>query len=251
MENTSPSEGYEKVIHMVVSLDGVKGADEENKGRLDRFRSKWESSCGPRIHFQVCPGNLSPITGVGLTKSFSACLKNAHNQGADAVFMYEDDALLFDPRFCSLEYQRKFLLAAPEDALVLLLGGHDFVIDWDSNDSQQTPSAPFVKLIQSYGTYGYAVTRSNMPSLSSLFSEQATSCVQEARKCSPDVSFYHLARSYDKHIYAVNPLLVDHDKGTYSNTWKKLRSSTKTGEVWMGNRNVYEAVNPNPNLNIK
>jgi hypothetical protein len=238
---------HEKVLHMVVSLDGVVGADEENTGRLARFRGNWEKECGTQISFDVCPGNLSPITGVGLTLSYMTCLQRAFNTGADAVFLYEDDALLFDRSFCSRGFQGKLLSATPKDNLVLLLGGHDFVIDRSENPAR----SPFVKLIQSYGTYGFAVKRSNMLSLATLFERQVEECIADKRKCSPDVSWYHLANSMSKVIHAVNPLLVDHAKGTWSNTWKKLRSSSQTGELWMGKRNVYEMMNPHPNLNIK
>jgi hypothetical protein len=175
------------------------------------------------------------------------CLQRAFNTGADAVFFYEDDSLLFDRSFCSRGFQRKLLSATPKDNLVLLLGGHDFVID----SSEKPGNSPFVRLIQSYGTYGFAVKRSNMLSLATLFERQANDCTAEKRKCSPDVSWYHLAKSTSKTVHVINPLLVDHEKGTYSNTWKKLRSSSQTGELWMGKRNIYEMVNPDPNLNIK
>jgi len=162
--------------------------------------------------------------------------------------MYEDDALPFDSRFCSGPFQRNLLSTTPADALVLLLGGHDFVLDKKANSI----SSPFIRMAQSYGTYGYAVKRSNMLALASPFEEQAGGgCIEENRKCSPDVSWYHLSRVMEKYIYAINPLLVDHEKGTYSNTWGKLRSSTRTGESWMGQRNVFDMINPHLNLSIK
>ena len=241
-------DGLLRVTHMVVSLDGVPGADKENSGRLDEFRDNWTGVCGElewNVEFNVCQGGLSKVTGVGLTRAFSTCLQQAYDSGADAIFVYEDDAVPFVAELCDVNFQREIFRASPSDSLVLLLGAHDFVVVPD-----RVPS-PFVKMAQSYGTYGYAVKRDNAPNLIELFRDQAAECEREQRKCSPDVSWFHLAKATEMGVYAVNPLLIDHAKGTYSNTWRKKRSSTNTGEAWMGKRNVYEMINKHPNMNIK
>ena len=242
---------YAKILHCVVTLDGVEGADKKNEGRLDHFLANWREKCGNSIEFIVCPGMPHHITGAGLTMAFAECIDRSYNLGADAVFVYEDDAVLFDTNFCNPDYQRNLLSARPLDTLTLLMGGHHFVLATDGKHGGYDPYSPFVKLMQSYGSYGYALTRPSMKLISNLFSSQASECINEQRKCSPDVTWYHLARSLSKSVYVINPLLVGHEKGTYSNTWKKLRSSTRTGEEWMEKTHVFDMINHKPNLNIK
>ena len=233
---------------MVITLEGVEGADAQNAGRLQNFKSSFASVCSQSPpDFKTCQGHTHPVTGVGLAQSFSICLQQAYDAGADVVFIYEDDAIPFESGFCSKRYQQALLASVPDENLVLLLGGHDFVVD----PQNENDNSPFVPMIQSYGTYGYAVKRKDMVPVSHMFADQVAECIAEQRKCSPDVSFYHLARSLGVAIHAVNPLLIDHMKGVYSNTWGKKRSSTKTGEAWMGMRNVYEMINKHPNMNIK
>ena len=72
-------------------------------------------------------------------------------------------------------------------------------------------------------------------------------CISTRKKCSPDVLFYSVAKREKESVYVVNPLLVDHKKGTYSNTYGKARNELirKNSENWMGNRDVMKMLGLN------
>ena len=62
----------------------------------------------------------------------------------------------------------------------------------------------------------------------------------DGKGCSPDVEWYFLAEERNLYVYVINPLIVDHRKDSYSNTWKSIRGSTKRGQDWAGKRNVFD-----------
>eukprot|EP00520_Triparma_pacifica_P000834 CAMPEP_0118637144 /NCGR_PEP_ID=MMETSP0785-20121206/2998_1 /TAXON_ID=91992 /ORGANISM="Bolidomonas pacifica, Strain CCMP 1866" /LENGTH=908 /DNA_ID=CAMNT_0006528315 /DNA_START=219 /DNA_END=2942 /DNA_ORIENTATION=- len=230
------------VKHYVVTLDGVPSAPKENKGRLEAFRSSWEG-CG--IEFEVCTGTMMSQQGAGLTETISRCLSNAYDSGADAVFFYEDDALLFGESFCDEGYRKELLSSTPDDALLLFTGAHDFWIDQRKLDQTfggqpktfSRGKIEYLPLLQSFGTYGFAMHRNKMQRVISLLDSEFKECTEQGRKCSPDLCIYQFDEDKEG-IYVVNPLIVDHKRGTYSNSWKKFRKETQNGETWMGKRNV-------------
>jgi hypothetical protein len=145
----------------VVTLDGVTGAAEENTGRFEEFTDRWRRVCGVDLQVNRCPGRIHETRGVGLTLAFTECLLHAYSDldtNADVVVFFEDDADLFDADFCSLEYQKDLFASAPSDALVMLLGAHDFKLHAD-NVVEETDSQAneFIRVRRSWGSYGFAV----------------------------------------------------------------------------------------------
>ena len=61
----------------MLSLDGVTGSDERNKGRLQKFREYWHGQCGPSVEFEFCPGVMHPIGGPSRAKFASWSLRRA------------------------------------------------------------------------------------------------------------------------------------------------------------------------------
>ncbi len=146
-------------------------------GRLD-FENQSDND---QIEFQVCPGTLSSVQGVGLTISFVRCLQQAYLSGADEVIFYEDDALLLDKKFCQHNYQQSLLESRPKDTLILLLGAHDFILEMPLITNSQTfyeqqENANFVRLRRSFGTYGFAVSRAYMKQLARNYLENVSFC---------------------------------------------------------------------------
>ena len=229
-------------MHYVVTLDGVPSAPTENTGRLNAFMSMW-GDC--KIEFEVCTGTMLSLQGAGLTETILRCLSSAYESGADAVFFYEDDALLFEESFCDEDYRRELLISSPDDALLLLTGAHDFWIDQEKLDEKlggnperfSRGDSEYLPLLQSFGTYGFAVLRNKMQRVISLLNAELEECTKQARKCSPDLCIYQFDKNTEG-VYVIDPLIVDHKRGTYSNSWKKFRKDTQNGEIWMGKRKV-------------
>ena len=118
-----------KHIVYVVSLQGVPGANAANEGRFDAFVAHWKRECGDSIQIKLCPGNLDPRRGYGLTLTYVQCIGKAIADGVVAATFLEDDARLFPnvKKFCAKsENGNIFQDHMPRDAFILMLGGHGF-----------------------------------------------------------------------------------------------------------------------------
>ena len=107
------------------------------------------------------------------------------------------------------------------DALLVLLGGHNF--EYGSN---APPHFGFRETTMSHGSYGFMVPRSNVMALIGLF--QSELLLPQDQWLKPDVAWYEFARCSNKRVYAVAPLLVQHDAG-WSNTWSGFRKTISSG----------------------
>lgn len=216
----------------VISLDGVEGADPRNKGRLKHFIDDWTNLCGGQLPMEMewCPGYLDKRRGFGVTKGLVHCTEKAIKDGVPIAYFFEDDARLFDAKFCHNDHRTALWENAPADTYLLMLGGHNFVAD-----NQNTINSRFQPLQQSYGTYGFAVPQKNLKSLHDGYRRDIApgkhfknGNVEEAT--SPDLTFYNFAKKNMKSIYACNPLYVKHVAG-WSNTWKKARDEIASTEI--------------------
>ena len=198
----------------VVSLQGVPGASLMNAGRLDAFYGHWHSMCGDQVQFTLCPGIVDERRGYGITQAFIECFDRAMEDGqAMAIFM-EDDAVPFEPDFCNASVRTTLWLKAPKDALVILLGGHQWVYGVDKHGG-------FREIKYSQGAYGFAVPHGNLKALQDWWAADLRSGRPDI---SPDLSWYELAKVVGKRIFATSPLIVKH-LGGYSNTWKRHRAA--------------------------
>lgn len=228
-----------KYIMHVISLQNVTGAPPENQGRLDAFRKEWAEICGndpTTIEFRQCPGEMDERRGVGLTRAYIKCfdlaLKESSLSSENAFVFLEDDARLFNSQFCSATYRQSLWSSIPEDAFLLLLGGHT----WKYADEISSGNVPFRESTFSYGTYGFVLpSRDQVLSLKHGYQWHLHHPLIDFENkpiASPDKYLYqHVAptnaqRSMDvgkrSKIYVTNPLIVYHKAG-YSNTWKGWR----------------------------
>lgn len=215
----------------VISLQGVSASHDANSGRLDQFRADWDDMCGSnnKIDFQVCPGNVHPSKGYGVTFSFIDCFERAIASNASMAYFFEDDARLFNTSlgFCRPEFHSDLYRKLPEDLFALLLGGHH----WQMRDTKVTKNGTsgirrpdgFVPLDDSFGAYGFGLPRHNLEPLRTAFLSDIVKAVQEQDDfIKPDREWYTHAQTSQKTIYAAKPLIVGHPGG-WSNTWKKYR----------------------------
>ena len=209
----------------VVSLQGVEGADANNDHRLDNFTRYFAETCGGvgdrQVKVKACLGVMDKRTGYGITKSFMKCLNQAYADGVEAAFMFEDDARLFgEPLFCSPHFRQSLIDEAPKDTFLMLLGGHNWYGDGDS-DSKDTSNDKnnYVRVTKSYGAYGWAIPRGHIRMLQNGFQKDMD---RNLSAVSPDVTWFRTASETGLAIYRTDPLFVQHPSG-YSNTWHGIR----------------------------
>ena len=217
-------------FHFVVTLDGVDGSSIENNGRLKLFKERFSKKCAHSdVDFTPCFGQLSSSRGVGVTLAFISCLKQAleYQPPIQAAFFYEDDAEVFVDKarksspLCSVVENKQILEAMSDDALLGLLGGHDFVISARADAAvkkEHSMKLGLTRIIHSWGAYGWVIKRENIENLVIWFELTAEKSLNDNSLCSPDAAWYELAAVTGKYVYAANPLLVDHFF-EFSNTW--------------------------------
>lgn len=196
----------------VISLSGVKGADEHNQKRLGLFLEHFEEKCGLSLDIHICPGVIDERRGFGISKALVQCLQDDINQRADYIYIFEDDARLFNNDFCQHENRVNLWLNAPPDTFMMLIGGHR----WSARASKYEG---YDIVDSAYGGYGWTIPRRSVQTLIDKWSEDIDS-TKEA--LSPDVAIYHFAKQQNQTIYATVPLWVEHPKA-WSNTWHKFR----------------------------
>lgn len=224
-----------KTTMYVVSLQGVKGADKENEGRMDRFRREWARDCHglDSIEFKQCPGEIDDRRGFGLTRAYITCFGEAMSDKSSenfAVFL-EDDARLFFPGFCNQTFREELWDSAPENTFVLMLGGHSWQFPDEEQQPPQVPTAQvrrysYIHANFSYGTYGFAVRRDSLNALQAgyewdIFHPPGVD-YRGVDRVSPDIALYEHGQRHGKNVYAADPLIIQHIAG-YSNTWHANR----------------------------
>jgi len=125
-----------KIGHYIITMDGVAGVSKANTGRLKTFQSRWDEMCTklddavvltgitPSSSIETCMGLNHPLRGVGLSMTFSICISKALKSNYDFAFFYEDDATLFDEKFCSKDYQqvsKRTETNSPKTKLIIIL----------------------------------------------------------------------------------------------------------------------------------
>lgn len=196
----------------VVSLQGVTGANPENKGRLDNFIQAFRERCGVQTQIRVCQGELDHRRGYGLTRTYVKCLQQAIDDDDDYSIFLEDDARLKTSELCDSSYRDSIWSEARSDVLLLLLGGHDMKYSHMSWKKIRP-------LTYSLGTYAFMVPHENLILLRDHFSSEL---VRGKVILSPDISWYNLASHVKKKIYITSPNVIRHSKG-FSNTWNRSR----------------------------
>lgn len=200
------------------SLD--KASQKKNRHRLDRFISDWEAVChsNPNVVIRHCPGILDPIQGRGISASIANCLQAAYKDDSFFPLFFEDDTRMFNEDFCYRQKQASILSNMPRDAMVVLLGGHQFQYENDprkvSIRSGQT--IQYEALTFGYGAYAYIVPRWNLLSLSRALRRNLK--LSPRQRVDPDLEWYKYAKKINLRIYKTRPLYFMHPAG-YSNTW--------------------------------
>ena len=201
-----------KVAINVISLSGVKGTDEHNQKRLGLFLEHFEETCGLSLDIHVCPGVIDERRGFGISKALVRCLRDDINQQADYIYIFEDDARLFNNDFCHYENRVKLWTNAPPDAFLMLIGGHS----WSARASKYED---YDIVDSAYGGYGLSIPSRSVQTLIDKWSEDIHS-TKEA--LNPDVAIYKFAKQQNQTIYAKVPLWVEHPNA-WSNTWHTFR----------------------------
>lgn len=209
-------EGNKSKTIFVISLQGTPSSHESNSKRLQLFQEEWHAKCGDTFAIEHCPGVNDPRRGYGVTMSFVLCINKAISADQDISLFFEDDARLFNSDFCGLNMYNKYFECIPNDTFVALLGGHG----WRFGESRYPL---YRETVFSVGAYGFAVPRNHLATLRNEFGNDLVYGYKgSVSSLSPDESWYLHAKKNKMKIYAMDPLVVWHEKG-YSNTWKKDR----------------------------
>jgi hypothetical protein len=207
--DTSRQEGPPEGFY-VLSLQGIEKS--RNNGRLDEFKRTWNDMCG-KTHFTVCPGVLDDRRGFGITKAYVHCLDQMYRDGVEIAYVFEDDSQLVNASFCARDVRNKLVQTLPKDLFVLLLGGHHW------KERSAPTGSLFTPLSRSYGTYAWAIQRTEMLSLRNFFGEML---LEKIKTLSPDIAWHAYAGTIGKVLYRNEPLFFKHKAG-WSNTWKRRR----------------------------
>ena len=109
-KRTTPSKPTDAIY--VLTLQGVEGADEHNKHRLDEFMDHVNTlDCANGMNIKVCPGIYKPHLqpGFGTTEAYIHCLDKIYKDGVQRAYIFEDDIRFFDRETC-LEIKPKLRL---------------------------------------------------------------------------------------------------------------------------------------------
>jgi hypothetical protein len=212
----------------IISLQGVRGAHPENNGRLDAFRHAWEGICGSKIQFEFCPGVVDRRRGYGLTKAFQQCFDKALVLNPRHAIFLEDDARLLSPGFCNVANRTAKWQKVPDDAFVVLLGGHH--IGYKDADYSRRSESSFRIHESSYslGSYAFMVPRHSLDALREGFSYDLRVAESSLDVLAPDLAWYKYGNMFGKRIFVHDPLIVEHIAG-FSNTWNGIRGGVGAG----------------------
>jgi hypothetical protein len=149
------SETTDNLRIYVITLQGVNGAPKANQNRFDTFIGNWTSVCGDESDIRRCPGALDKRRGYGLTNGFRNCIALAERESSvdddQPVLFFEDDARLFDARFCAAAFRRRLWSTMPTDTFLALLGGWRFRFPTNRHTGISW-SRSFVPLTSSWGS---------------------------------------------------------------------------------------------------
>lgn len=203
----------------VISLDGVPESSQNNIGRFEAYEDRARRTCGEHLKWTRQPGYLSNRRGAGLTKSFVDVLQHAYANDIDFAYIFEDDAVMLNPLFCSSRFRHQMWLQAPQH-LVLILAGHSVEA---SKHAMETKHFAFRNITKHYGSYAWCIRRENFELLRELWSIHLRSDVEAF---SPDVdlsrNFRELHQTTESYLLQF-PQLFHHPAG-FSNTWLKQRT---------------------------
>ena len=149
------------------------------------------------------------------------CLTHAIQSGEKYAIFLEDDARLSNAsHLCDEAARKPFLESIPEDAFLVMLGGHR----WKWSERRV---GSFRGSVHSFGSYGFTVPRENLRALRTTFVESLGS---RGDMIGPDVEWYSSSKKHGKHVFAHDPLLVRHNEG-YSKTWNSTRGGLRAGSL--------------------
>jgi len=180
------------------------------------------------------------IRGRGVQASFVKALrdylelsqeedKDENGRSSDQVaIILEDDALTWptDVKWPSVLGQ-VFSQFSCSNSTVLLLGGHDFrlvqehELERDREEASDESRYRMRPVKQSFGAYGWAICRSQVPRLIAWWEQLLYLNLPEY---DPDVSW---GFAFGKPLLAVRPLIIDHPVVQYSSTWKREENRSR------------------------
>jgi len=216
---TNLTKDYSKMINLsklkvyVLSLQGVSGSHPNNNDRFDKFSDALQKQCGHDVHIEFCPGVINKIRGQGTQKGFLNCFTKALSDQHKYLVFMEDDARLRTSEFCNDSYRDSLWAAVRSDVFMILLGGHHIsIIPFQTKKK-------FTKVVSSYGSYGFMITRENVKHLYSYYAWELS---LDRPTYSPDLSLFTIAAHLKKSVQITTPTVVYHIAG-FSNTWQKSR----------------------------
>jgi hypothetical protein len=215
----------------VITLQGVNGSDKGNEHRLDDLRRHWGILCGPdmNIQFQRCPGKLNPPgpihRGYSLSLAYIDCFDRAleeNRMSKEEPFVFlEDDARLYNPNFCRAEYRERLYNSVPENATLLMLGGHG--METYEGTGTYRPKDPDLPVLQrpkfGAGSYGFVIMNADRLQ---YFRRKLVKMTNRTLDQRGMYSFKAIDRQFYLYpmlkSYMPIPWIVYHEGGLYSNT---------------------------------
>ena len=239
---------YEK--RLVVYVLTLENSDAD---RLLKFRSTFSSV----FEVRVCYGVLDSKdygTGYGNTKGHISCLKQALDDklDQDIIYIFEDDAVALFSLKETMFKLPKTVSDVPLDALVVLLGGHNFV-DVSGADSLG------LRKVNSYsfGSYAWCTLKSNIEILMSGFEkdlklENGFKVNNGIKMIGADTSFYVNANRCSMSVYVLDPLLFGHPENFSKTKFKRQKGLLNKNVVDLKGDTYLNHLNtPYPYLNVQ
>jgi hypothetical protein len=235
-QNQNRNDGTTEYLMYVMTLQGVNGSDKSNEHRLDELRRHWGILCGSdmNIQFQRCPGKLNPPgpfpAGYSLSLAYIDCFdraleENRMSKEVPYIFL-EDDARLYNPNFCRAEYRERLYNSVPENATLLMLGGHG--MKTYNNTTYYRPKDPDLPMLQrpefGAGAYGFVIMNTDRLQYFRRKLVKMTNRTWDRRGME---SFKAIDRQFYLYpmlkAYMPIPWIVYHEGGHYSNTKNIVR----------------------------
>lgn len=170
------------------------------------------------MSFERFPAVQSAVRGKGICRSILGALETAQRRNVtDSVFIFEPDAL----PFTDVDYNACDWNALDDTYAVYFLGGHNIhaktAPNFDANRTSWTPIS---------GICGCYAMRISLRAMSTVVQKLRAYCLKEQRAYAVDTFLASCVNSA-----VATPLLVDHPRTSYSETWTRRRV-----DAWAGQR---------------
>lgn len=194
---------------------------ERHTAKFNDFVARWKPLL-TSIAFERFVATEQSVRGRGICLSILDVLHTAERRVITSpILLFEPDALPFaDVAYATYNF------SAANDYDVYFLGGHNIHLQYGANLPHDQVEFTWTPISVLSGCYGFIVSpRRRLALLEHLHQY----CTRERKSYSVDVFLSHCARSV-----IATPLLVDHPRTSYSETWKRNRTDAWAGQrKWM------------------